>query len=121
MDSGSEQVPARRFPDASRIKTPPEFRRVFDRGRKVVGRHFVVFSATNHHGRPRLGLAVGRRVGNAVRRNRLKRLIRESFRHHQDRFGAQDMVIVARSSAANAEAGSLRQDLERCWNKVKDG
>lgn len=121
MGSNRDTAPDRRFPDTSRIKTPPEFRRVFDRGRKVVGRHFVVFFRAHRGTHPRLGLAVGRRVGNAVRRNRLKRLIRESFRHHQELFGPRDIVVVARSSAEKAPAEALRQDLDRCWGKIQSG
>jgi len=118
---GRGKSPDRRFPDTSRIKTPPEFRRVFDRGRKVVGRHFVMFSKPHTGTHPRLGLAVGRRVGNAVRRNRLKRLIRESFRQSQEHFGPRDIVVVARSSAENAPLEALRRDLERCWERIQGG
>mgnify|MGYP006282958321 FL=1 len=111
----------RTFPEQRRLKTPPEFRRVFDGGRKIVGRHFVMFSLSTEHPGPRLGLAVSRRVGNAVTRNRLKRQIRESFRHHQHHLGNRDLVVIARGSASQAGSDSLQRDLARCWGKIGDG
>ena len=116
-----EPVVDRTFPEQRRLKTPPEFRRVFDGGRKVVGRHFVMFSLVTDHSGPRLGLAVSRRVGNAVTRNRLKRQIRESFRHHQHQLGNRDLVVIARGSASQAGSASLQRDLARCWGKIGDG
>jgi len=66
--------------------------------------------------RVRLGLAVGRRVGSAVRRNRLRRRLREWFRHNRDRlresFGEDiDVVVIARAGAAELSWRELTEEL----------
>ncbi|MFA9459245.1 ribonuclease P protein component [Thiohalorhabdus methylotrophus] len=106
------------FPQTARLKTASQFREVFNAGRKTVGRYFVVFQRQRETGPPRLGLAVGKRVGNAVQRNRLKRLVRESFRHKQGPLSGRDLVVVARGTAAQASRDQLVQDLSRCWQRV---
>ncbi|WP_231627325.1 ribonuclease P protein component [Thiohalorhabdus denitrificans] len=91
---------------------------MFKGGTKTVGRFFVVFALEHAEARPRLGLAVGRKVGNAVFRNRTKRIVRESFRHHQESLGGLDLVVVARGSAARGSPRQLTEDLAACWRRV---
>lgn len=68
---------------------------------------------------PRLGLAIAAKtIGNAVARNRLRRIIRESFRLAQHRLPAADIVIGARVGARGAEAKQIRQSLDGLWQKV---
>ncbi len=85
------------FPRAHRLGGRPAFRRVFDEGRKASRGPLTAFAAINDLGHPRLGLTVGRRVGTAPRRNRIKRLLRESLRLMQhDLPRGYDFVIVVR-------------------------
>ena len=80
---------------------------------------FTVTVTSNQTGVPRLGLAVAlRAAGNAVARNRLRRLIRESFRLHQREIPAVDVVVSARPAAAAASAPTLRQSLAALWKRV---
>ena len=73
-------------------------------------------------GAPRLGLAVAvRAAGGAVARNRLRRLIRESFRLHQHTIPALDLVVGCRPSARAAPAPVLRASLAALWGKVAEG
>lgn len=89
------------FPPGQRLKRPADFRAVFDRGTKRHTRGFVLFRAASGADVPRLGVSVGRKVGGAVARNRVKRLLRESFRLHWREWGVggADIVVIAKRGA----------------------
>src|SRR6266550_6762033 len=86
-----------RFPASHRIKSRTDFRAVFDEGKKQSRGPLVAYAKPNRLTHPRLGIAIPKHVGIAARRNRIKRLLRESFRLMQhDLPAGYDLVIVVR-------------------------
>jgi ribonuclease P protein component len=89
----------RTFGKNERIRRRRDFLTVYQQGVRSHSHHFTVIAHRNPSGIRRLGITVSKKVGNAVNRNRLKRLLREFFRLHKEQFPpAQDMVIMAKGN-----------------------
>ena len=89
-----------RFPRRQRLSLKKDFDRVFSDGRSAADENLVVYMLATDLGHPRLGLAVGKGIGNAVLRNTVKRHIREAFRLNRDRLPeSADIVVIARKGA----------------------
>ena len=107
----------RGLPKAARLLRPADFARVYCRKRSAAAGPIVVYAAPNSllDGGVRLGLSVSRRIGNAVTRNRWKRVLREAFREVRgDLPVGNDFIVVVRSGAAPAgleAARHLRESL----------
>src|SRR5580700_3191708 len=88
-------------PSGKRLSRSAEFERVYRQGRSTANRHLVLYTFPNQSSsRPRLGLSVSRKVGGAVERNRVKRLLREAFAQIESELRpGQDIVVVARPDA----------------------
>ena len=77
-----------------------DFQSVFKNGKSKGNKLFVMYVSEYQPGKNRIGISVSKKVGNSVVRHRLKRLILESYRLHEDMFNSSlDMVIIARNTA----------------------
>jgi ribonuclease P protein component len=111
---------SQRFPKERRVRRRGEFQRVFDRGTRVQGRYFTMLLLENGRSAPRLGIVASRKLGDAVARNRAKRLIREMFRLYTssgDRPGV-DAVVIPRRELLTASFSSLTQDFQGVWRRA---
>ena len=108
------------FPASLKLTRAADFKRVFKRGHRSSDECFVVLARSNQAGCARLGMAIARKdMPTAVARNRVKRLIRESFRKHHFALPAVDIVVMNRRSTAAASSASLRKSLDHHWNRIK--
>jgi len=98
-----------RFPAAARVRRRPEYLTIQNRGRRVSGPNLLLFALP---GDGRLGITVSKKVGDAVRRNRVKRWIRECYRRRRPEFPpGLDLVVVARPPAASADHQTVCREL----------
>lgn len=103
-----------RFPKAARLRVRREFLALQRRGKRRYSPHFVVILAPAQGTRSRLGITVTRRFGNAVIRNRMKRLVREFFRSHQGALApAQDILVIPRAGAEALTSAQVGEELRK--------
>lgn len=102
-----------------RLRSKLQFDAIYASGRRLDDRFFGLRIKANGAGHPRVGLAVAvKTAGNAVARNRLRRLVRESFRLAQHALPAVDIVVAAKFPASEAPATTLRASLATLWQRV---
>jgi ribonuclease P protein component len=100
-----------RIAKEQRIRSGLDFERIYAGQQRVGDRFLLLFGAENEQGETRFGLSVSRKHGNAVQRNRLKRLLREAFRLSQhDLPPGLDLILIPRQNAA-ATLDDLRRSL----------
>lgn len=108
------------FSRNSRLLQPAEFDAVFTARRRSADRLFTVLYRDNGLGYPRVGLAIAKkRVRHAVDRNRIKRLIRESFRIAATGLPGLDIVVMARDGTGTATNAAIFASLGRHWETLR--
>ena len=101
------------------MNRPGDFSRVFRQGKRIGGGGLTVLTVENSVGQPRLGLAIAKKhLKLASRRNRIKRIIRESFRQHQSEFSNIDIVVLSRPGIDERDSSQIWAALERHWLTV---
>lgn len=110
----------KRFPRSARLLTPGDYRQVFDQvSYRASDKHLLILARPGATDHTRIGLIIAKRhVRKAVQRNRIKRQIRESFRHWQTDLPVLDMVVLARPGLGQLDNHSIRQILEPLWQKL---
>jgi ribonuclease P protein component len=107
------------FPKASRLLAADDFRRVFAGPRKSADGCFTVLYRPSAGEHARLGLAISkRRLRRAVDRNRIKRIVRESFRAHRSHLPPVDVVVLAGPRAGARDNAALHASLRRHWERL---
>ena len=107
------------FPRAARLLTSRDFSRLRGISRRLATPNFSAEIAAAVQPGARLGLAVSRKVSKkAVRRNRIKRIARDSFRRHRDRLPSVDILLIARSGADATDNAGLHAELEQLWQRI---
>ena len=89
-----------RYPHSESLKKNRDFQLLYKEGKSCANRYLVLYVKENGLEKNRLGVSVSKKVGNSIVRHRITRLIRESYRLHEDMFNSGlDMVVIARVSA----------------------
>jgi len=108
-----------RFGAELRLRSKLQFDALYASGKRIDDRFFGLRVKPNGLGHPRVGLAVAvKTAGSGVARNRLRRLVRESFRLAQHELPAVDIVVAAKFPAREAPATTLRASLATLWQRV---
>ena len=101
-----------RFPRTCRLRARREFLAVHEKGRRVSSSSFTLYGLGNEVGHTRLGITVARKVGGAVARNRVKRMVREIFRYNRAALAASlDLIVVARPGIHERTAAEIEKEL----------
>lgn len=113
-------MPDQGFPKASRLLSEKEFTPVFNQpDYRVSNRFLLVLAKASDLSQARLGIVVGKKnVARSVQRNRIKRMIRESFRVRKSEFGTIDLVVLARKGLDKFASGDIQAQLNSLFDEL---
>ncbi len=115
----NSKVGENQFSRELRLLTPSHFTFVFENAIPAVSPSFTLLARPNQLDAPRLGITLSKkRVRKAHDRNRLKRLIRESFRHRKDKLPNVDIIVVGKSGADKLSNEEVFATLDKQWKKL---
>ncbi len=101
------------FSGEEKICKKKDFEEAYKKGGKSVNRNFILIVHPNMVGKRRLGMTVGKKVGKAVKRNRIKRIVREYFRLNKELFlPSSDIVFIAKHQTRNLTYQTLSQGMK---------
>ena len=106
------------FPRKHRLHKSGDFRRIFSRGKRIPSQNFVLYALPTNLPYSRLGIQVRSRIGNAVRRNYIKRIVREAFRRKKGDFTRSiDLIFIAEKGSAELKYAMLTQEFEQAVSR----
>jgi ribonuclease P protein component len=107
------------FPRNQRLVTKAEYKSIFSESQKASQRYLLALYRPNHKTTARLGVIVGKRIAkSAVARNKIKRVVRESFRNTQAGLAGLDIIVIARQQCNSLDKIQLREGIEKLWQKL---
>ena len=108
------------LPRAARLRRRRDFLKVQQRGTRLHAGDVVVIALPVGEPRPRIGITVSSKVGNAVVRNRVKRWVREAFRAERTAWPPVDVVVIARPKAPGLGAAGVRRALAEARTRLEE-
>jgi ribonuclease P protein component len=107
------------FSRSFRLTSKEEFQAVFKKANKISQKHILGLYQPSQRSYSRLGIVVAKHIVNkAVARNRIKRLIRESFRYHKDTLKGLDIIVLLRTKYDAKDSNAWRNDIENLWQAL---
>lgn len=102
------------------LRSNSDFRRLYNRGKSFVSPELVLYIAKTRRPINRIGITVSKKIGNAVKRNRARRVIKEAYRLILPRFQSfgYDMVFVARKKTAHISCNTVLEAMEKLFIKA---
>lgn len=102
------------FSREHRLRKSTEFRRIFSRGRRIASRFFVLYLIPNNLTFSRLGIQVKAKIGSSVRRNYIKRMVRETFRKLKDEFRQPvDLIFIAEKEILKLKCSEFQEEFHK--------
>ena len=102
------------------LKKTADFKKVYSLGKFFSNRYFIVYAYPNDQNHPRLGLSLGKKVGKAVIRNKLRRRVREHFRLAWQKLPSLDIAVIARTQAKKLAYKGKYSDIELAVSCLMD-
>jgi len=117
-DVGFPYMKAQSFRRAEKVTNKSSYRIIYEQGVRRSSRFFTIVACGNSNGVKRLGITVTKKTGNAVFRNRTKRLIREFFRRNKDLFPAgHDVVVMAKKNTPPLTYQEIERELTELFTR----
>ena len=102
------------------MKKTTDFRRCYENGKSYANKYIVLYVWENGSSINRLGISCSKKIGNSIVRHRFARLVRESYRLHEDMFNSGlDIVVVARACARDARYINIEESLLSLAGKAR--
>ena len=109
-----------RFRPFERLKSSSDFKQVFKQAQKTSGKNLLILWKPTQFATSRLGIIASKRVSKlAVSRNRIKRIIRDSFRQQKNQFERLDVIVIAKQPCTKLSKTELRKETDNLWKKLK--
>ncbi|MCH9744494.1 MAG: ribonuclease P protein component [Gammaproteobacteria bacterium] len=110
------------FSKQYRLLNKAQFQRVFSQRKKLFSSYFILYHCGNDLDHARIGLVTSKRnAKHAVRRNNIRRQVREVFRQHSLKSCPKDIIVIAKQTAAAACNEEIRRCLEKLFKQLLEG